>query len=84
MQTTLEKAARDELNEQVLLKVRELPQRIYETARSNEGEMNVDGAGEYYLRYLSCTPEIASGERQHAKDFLAEKFNIRPATGGAP
>jgi hypothetical protein len=84
MQTTLEKAARDELNEQVLLKVRELPQKIYETARSNEGEMNVDGAGEYYLRYLSCTPEIASGERQHAKDFLAEKFNIRPATAGAP
>jgi len=84
MQTTLENTARDELNEQVLLKVRELPERINETARSNEGEMNLDGAGEYYLRYLSCTPEIDSAERQHAKEFLEEKFNIRAGVGVAP
>jgi hypothetical protein len=82
MQTALENAARDELNEQVLLKVRELPEKIYETARANEGEMNLDGAGEYYLRYLSCTPEIASAERRHAKEFLAEKFNIRLGSVG--
>jgi hypothetical protein len=76
MQAALENAARDELNEQVLLKVRELQQKIYDTARANEGEMNVDGAGEYYLRYLSCTPGIESPEQQHAEEFLNAKFNI--------
>ena len=53
MQTALENQARDELNEQVLLKVRELPEKIYQTARSNEGEMNLDGAGEnHYLALI--------------------------------
>jgi hypothetical protein len=77
MQTALDNAARDELNEKVLLKVQELPQSIYDSARSKEQEENVDGAGEYYLRYLSCTAENGSAEREHAKEFLKAKFNIR-------
>ena len=84
MQTALENAARDELNEKVLLKVRELPQNIYDRAKSQEQEMNVDGAGEYYLRYLSCTSENGSAERQHAKEFLEEKLNMRPDAGATP
>jgi hypothetical protein len=81
MQTTLENVARSELNEKVLLKVQELPQKIYDNAKSQEQEMNVDGAGEYYLRYLNCTPENGSAERQHAKAFLQQKFNMQPAAG---
>jgi hypothetical protein len=84
LQTELENAARDELNEKARLKVQELPRSIYDSAKSQEGEMNLDGAGEYYLRYLRCTPENGSAERQHAKEFLEEKFNMRPATGATP
>ncbi len=81
MQRALENDARNELNEQVLLKVREWPQKIYDGAKSQEQQMNVDGAGEYYLRYLGCTPDDGSGERQHAKEFLDQKFNLRPVSG---
>jgi hypothetical protein len=79
LQTALENAARDELVQKVQLKVQELPRVVYDAGKSREQEENVDGAGEYYLRYLSCTTENGSSERQHAKEFLAEKFNMRPA-----
>jgi tetratricopeptide (TPR) repeat protein len=79
LQTALENAARDELIGKVQLKVRELPREIYDAGKSREQEENEDGAGEYYLRYLSCTTENGSAERRHAKEFLAEKFNMRPA-----
>jgi hypothetical protein len=79
LQTSLENGARDELIQKVQLKVQELPRAVYDAGKSREQEENVDGAGEYYLRYLSCTPENGSAERRHAKEFLAEKFNMRPA-----
>jgi hypothetical protein len=82
LQTALENAARDELVEKVRLKVQDLPREVYDAGKAREQEENVDGAGEYYLRYLSCTPENGSAERRHAKEFLTEKFNMRPA--GAP
>ena len=79
LQTSLENGARDELIQKVQLKVQELPRVVYDAGKSREQEENLDGAGEYYLRYLSCTPETGSAERRHAKEFLAEKFNMRPA-----
>ena len=79
LQTALENGARDELIQKVQLKVQELPRVVYDAGKSREQEENVDGAGEYYLRYLSCTAENGSAERRHAKEFLAEKFNMRPA-----
>jgi tetratricopeptide (TPR) repeat protein len=79
LQTALENAARDELVQKVRLKVQELPRQVYDAGRAGEQEENVDGAGEYYLRYLSCTAENGSAERRHAKEFLAGKFNMRPA-----
>jgi hypothetical protein len=79
LQTALDNAARDELIEKVRLKVQELPRAVYDAGKSREQEENMDGAGEYYLRYLSCTTEDGSAERRHAKEFLAEKFNMRPA-----
>jgi len=78
MQTALENAIRDELIAAVQLKVKELPLRIYNEAKSKEQEENVDGAAEEYLRFLSCTVEDGSAERQHAKSFLAQQFNMRP------
>jgi len=79
LQTALENLARDELVQKVRLKVQDLPREVYDAGKSREQEENVDGAAEYYLRYLSCTTENGSPERRHAKDFLAEKFNMRPA-----
>jgi hypothetical protein len=79
LQTALENSARDELVQSVRLKVQGLPREVYDAGKSREQEENVDGAGEYYLRYLSCTTENGSAERRHAKEFLAEKFNMRPA-----
>jgi hypothetical protein len=83
LQTTLENEARNELVQKVQLKVRELPREIYQAGKSREMEENADGAAEYYLRFLSCTTEDGSAEREHAKAFLADKFNMHPAAGGA-
>ena len=72
----------DEANapaEEMCIRDRGLPREVYDAGKSREQEENVDGAGEYYLRYLSCTTENGSAERRHAKEFLAEKFNMRPA-----
>lgn len=81
LQTALENSTRDELIEAVRLKVKELPLRIYNEAKSKEQEENADGAAEAYLRFLSCTVEDGSAERQHAKSFLAQQFNMRPSAG---
>lgn len=77
LQTALENAARDELIQKVQLKVQDLPREIYDAGKSREQEENADGAGEYYLRYLSCTTDNGSAERRHAREFLAEKFNMK-------
>ena len=79
LQTALENSVRDELIAAVRSKVKDLPQRIYDEAKSKEQDANSDGAAEAYLRYLSCTSDDGSTERQHAKSFLAETFNIRPS-----
>ncbi len=79
LQTALENSVRDELIAAVRSKVKDLPQRIYDEAKSKEQDANSDGAAEAYLRFLSCTSEDGSTQRQHAKSFLAETFNIRPS-----
>jgi hypothetical protein len=84
LQTALESSARDALVEAVRTKVLELPRKIYDSGKSMEQEENTDGAGEYYLRYLSCTPEDGSAERRHARDYLADKFNMHPAAAVSP
>ena len=85
LQNELENAARDALIQAVLMKVHELPLKILEGAKTKEQAENVDGAGEAYLRFLSCsTEESYPAERHHAREFLAEKFNMRPASGNAP
>jgi len=79
LQTALENSVRDELIEAVRSKVKDMPQIIYAEAKLKEQNDNFDGAAEAYLRFLSCTKEDGSTERQHAKSFLAEQFNVRPA-----
>jgi hypothetical protein len=83
LQTALENSVRDMLVEKVKTRVSKLPQEIYKQAQSKEQEENIDGAGEAYLRYLSCTQDEATPERKHAKDFLAKNFNMHPAIGAS-
>lgn len=83
LQTALENTVRDMLVEKVKARVSQLPQEIYRQAQSKEQEVNIDGAAEAYLRYLSCTPDDGSAERKHAKDFLASNFNMHPTVGAS-
>lgn len=76
LQTTLENAVREELITDVKAKVNGLPKLLYVEAQSKEQGENIDGAGEFYLRFLSCTAEDGSAERKHAKDFLLKNFNM--------
>jgi aminopeptidase N len=79
LQTALENSVRDQLIEAARAKVKDLPERVYAEAKSKEGDENVDGAAEAYLRFLSCANQDESAERQHASSFLTEHFNFRLA-----
>jgi hypothetical protein len=76
--TGLENSARDELIAAVRKRVEELPGKMVQSASSREKEDDLDGAGESYLRFLNLTQEDNSAERQHAKQFLLDSFNMRP------
>jgi hypothetical protein len=78
--TSLEGSALDELVAAVRNRVEALPRKIYSAASSREAEGDLDGAGESYLRYLHLTHEDGSNEREHAKLFLQEQFNMRPGS----
>jgi hypothetical protein len=82
--TTLENSARDELIAAVRKRVEELPMKIYQSASGREKEDDLDEAGESYLRFLNLTREDNSPERQHAKQFLLESFNMRPESVDNP
>jgi len=82
--TALENSARNELIAAVRTRVEELPAKIYLSASTREKEDDLNGAGEFYLRYLSLTRENDSAERAHAKQFLLDSFNMRPIAGGKP
>ena len=77
-QTALENSIRVELIEAVRSKVRDLSRVIYDEAKAKEHDENVDGAAEAYMRFLNCTKEDGSVERQQAIHFLSEQFNMHP------
>jgi hypothetical protein len=76
LQTALENTVRDMLIEKVKARVSVLPKELYSHAKAKEGEEDINGAGEAYLRYLSATTEDGSAERKHAKEFLKSNFNM--------
>jgi hypothetical protein len=82
--TALENSARDELIAAVRKKVEELPLKMYPSANNREKEDDLDGAGETYMRFLNLTREDDSPEREHAKQFLLENFNMRPEPRETP
>jgi hypothetical protein len=82
--TKLENAARNELIEAVRKRVNELPGKMYQNASAREKEDDLDGAGEFYLRYLNLTREDNSAERVHARKYLQDSFNMRPESNSTP
>jgi hypothetical protein len=75
-----EMRARNSLVQSVREAVRSLPQKILERARGQVGASDNDDAAELYILYLNCTRPDPTPEREEAKRFLRDNFNIQEGT----
>ena len=74
--TDVEIAARIALIKDVKEKVELLPSKILAQARKRLMEGDTDGTAEAYILYLNSTPSAQTPEREEAKKFLHERFNM--------
>jgi hypothetical protein len=74
--TDVEIAARVALIKDVKDKVELLPSKIFAQARKHLMDGDTDGTAEAYILYLNSTPDGKTTEREEAKKFLREKFNL--------
>jgi hypothetical protein len=74
--TDVEIAARIALIKDVKEKVESLPSKILAQARKRLMDGDADGTAEAYILYLNSTPSAQTPEREEAKKFLREQFNI--------
>jgi hypothetical protein len=74
--TDVEIAARIALIKDVKDKVDSLPSKILTQARKRLMDGDTDGTAEAYILYLNSTPEAQTTEREEAKKFLREQFNM--------
>jgi tetratricopeptide (TPR) repeat protein len=72
----VEIAARTALIKDVKEKVESLPGKILAQARQRLADGDTEGAAESYILYLNSTPDIQTPEREEAKKFLRERFNM--------
>ena len=72
----VEIAARIALIEDVKEKVRSLPGKILAQARKRVMDGDTDGTAESYILYLNSTTDASTPEREEAKKFLRENFNM--------
>jgi hypothetical protein len=72
----VEVEARNALIKDVKEKVVGLPNTILAAARRHKADGDTDGAAESYILYLNSTPSSPSVERDEAKKFLMENFNM--------
>jgi hypothetical protein len=75
--TDIEIEGRDTLIKGVKEKVESLPKKILEQARRKKSDGDLDGAAESYILFLNASSEAQKTERDEAKRFLLEQFNIR-------
>ena len=68
---------RDTLIKAVREKVELLPKKILEQARKKAADGDLDGAAESYILFLNSSSEALKTEREEAKRFLHEQFNVR-------
>jgi hypothetical protein len=72
----VEIAAREALIKDVKEKVESLPGKILAQARKRYMDGDTDGSAEAYILYLNSTPEAQTPEREEAKKFLLDQFNM--------
>jgi len=75
--TDIEIEGRDTLIKAVQEKVEGLPKKILEQARKKAAEGDLDSAAESYILFLNSSSDTLKGEREEAKRFLQEQFNVR-------
>jgi hypothetical protein len=74
--TEVEIAARIALIKDVKEKIDLLPGKILVQARKRLSDGDTDGTAESYILYLNSTPDVQTPERDEAKKFLREQFNM--------
>ena len=74
--TDVEIAARIALIKDVKEKVESLPSKILAQARKRLMDGDTDGTAESYILYLNSTPDAPTPERDEAKKFLRDQFNM--------
>jgi len=79
----VEIAARTALVKEVKEKIETLPAKILTQARKRLADGDIDGTAESYILYLNSTPATQTSEREEAKKFLRDQFNIVWAGGSA-
>ena len=72
----VEVAARIALIEEVKGKVESLPAKILAQAQKHIMDGDNDGTAESYILYLNSTPDTPTKEREEAKKFLRDQFNM--------
>jgi len=79
----VEIADRIALIKEVKEKVESLPPKILAQARKRLADGDTDGTAESYILYLNSTPVAQTPEREEAKKFLRDQFNINWPGGSA-
>ncbi|MGP0021629.1 MAG: hypothetical protein ACLPHP_23890 [Candidatus Sulfotelmatobacter sp.] len=72
----VEIAARIALIDDVKEKVKSLPGKILAQARKRYMDGDTNGTAEFYILYLNSTPDTPTPEREEAKKFLRDNFNM--------
>lgn len=79
----VEIGARGDLIKQVKENVETLPSKIFAEARKRVMDGDTDGSAERYILYLNSTPDTPTPERDEARKFLHDQFNMVWSGGGA-
>jgi hypothetical protein len=72
----VEIGARGDLIKEVKDKVQALPSKILAQARKRFMDGDTDGSAEEYILYLNSTPDTQTPERDEARKFLHDQFNM--------
>jgi len=72
----VEIGARGDLIKEVKENVETLPSKILAQARKHVMDGDTDGSAEAYILYLNSTPDTQTPERDEAKKFLHDQFNM--------
>lgn len=75
--TDIEIEGRDTLIQAVREKVVGLPKKILEQARKKAADGDLEGAAESYILFLNSSSDTMKTDREEARRFLQEQFNVR-------